>query len=267
MQATTWAELAGLGDGLHRLRWQGQPAILKRRQQAPEDFFAAERRGLALLASAQALPTPTVLALGADAILLQDLGRGRATAGDWRTAGRRLAIQHRQHADRFGWQFNGWCGDSPQSNQLDTDGHRFFADQRLLPQLQRATSAGRLQRGDVAAIERITSSLPQWIPLQPASLLHGDLWLGNLHASANGELALIDGGAAHYGWAEAELAMLCLFGEPPADFFASYQEQAGIDHRWRQRAPLYNLYHLLNHLNLFGVGYLRAVREVLVRFA
>jgi hypothetical protein len=84
-------------------------------------------------------------------------------------------------------------------------------------------------------------------------------------ACADGELALIDAAAVHYGWAEAELAMLTLFGEPPAAFFAAYRDAAGIDDGWRTRAPLYNLYHLLNHLNLFGAGYRGAVREILRR--
>jgi fructosamine-3-kinase len=69
----------------------------------------------------------------------------------------------------------------------------------------------------------------------------------------------------HYGWAEADLAMLTLFGEPPAAFFAAYEAEAGSDSSWRTRAPLYNLYHLLNHLNLFGAAYSDAVRDALRR--
>jgi fructosamine-3-kinase len=101
--------------------------------------------------------------------------------------------------------------------------------------------------------------------VQRAALVHGDLWTGNLHACADGELALIDAAAVHYGWAETDLAMLTLFGEPPAAFFEAYETAAGIDAGWRERAPLYNLYHLLNHMNLFGSSYLGAVRSVLGR--
>jgi fructosamine-3-kinase len=100
----------------------------------------------------------------------------------------------------------------------------------------------------------------------PPVLIHGDLWTANLHACANGELALIDAGAVHDGWAEADLAMLTLFGEPPPAFFAAYESESGNGGSWRERAPLYNLYHLLNHLNLFGAGYLGAVRAVLSRY-
>jgi Fructosamine kinase len=96
------------------------------------------------------------------------------------------------------------------------------------------------------------------LPAATPVLIHGDLWMGNLHASASGELALIDGGAVHYGWAECDLAMLTLFGEPPRAFFAAYEDEAHRDSEWRGRARLLNLYHLLNHLNLFGAGYLCA---------
>lgn len=78
--------------------------------------------------------------------------------------------------------------------------------------------------------------------------MHGDLWTANLHQCADGDLALIDAAAMRYGWAEADLAMLTLFGEPPAALFSAYEAEAGIDSSWRTRAPLYNLYHLLNHL-------------------
>ena len=105
------------------------------------------------------------------------------------------------------------------------------------------------------------------LPKQPPVRVHGDLWMGNVHTCANGELALIDGGAVHYGWAEADLAMLTLFGEPPASFFCAYETAAKIDKTWRKRAALLNLYHLLNHLNLFGASYLGGVRKVLRRYS
>jgi fructosamine-3-kinase len=171
---------------------------------------------------------------------------------------------HRCTAPRFGLDRDGWCGDSAQANTPMEDGWRFFAECRLLPQGRRALHSGRLQATDVAALERLCRDLPARVPAQPASLMHGDLWTGNLHACADGELALLDAGAVHYGWAEADLAMLTLFGEPPAAFFAAYQEAAGIDPGWRKRTALYNVYHLLNHLNLFGgAAYLSGVRSVL----
>jgi fructosamine-3-kinase len=211
------------------------------------------------------LRVPAVLAVTADTIVVEDLGSGRADRAAWERAGKGLARLHRCHAADFGLDRDGWCGESPQPNTPMRDGWRFFAECRLLPQGRRARDAGRLTRGDTDALERLCHGLPAYIPAQPPSLVHGDLWTANLHACRDGELALIDAGAVHYGWAEADLAMLTLFGEPPAAFFAAYEAEAGIDAAWRSRASLYNLYHLLNHLNLFGAGYLGAVRAVLQR--
>ncbi|AKC88265.1 fructosamine kinase family protein [Pseudoxanthomonas suwonensis] len=258
--------LAALPDGLHRLRLaDGRAAVAKRRRGAPAGFFAAETHGLARLRATATLRVPQVYACDAEAIVLEDLGHGHPGPADWTDAGRRLAVLHAHHGHRFGLEHDGWCGDSAQANTPADDGWAFFARCRLLPQGRRARDAGRLDASDLHALERLCVRLPDLIPEQPPSLLHGDLWLANLHPCADGALALIDAAAVHHGWAEAELAMLTLFGEPPAAFFDAYHEAAGIDRHWRARAPLYNLYHLLNHLNLFGAGYLGAVRAVLAR--
>lgn len=253
-----------LGDGLHRLALaDGRRVIVKRRRAAPAGFFAAEAYGLVLLAGAGGLRVPEVHTLEEGALVIEDLGSGHATPEAWTRAGRALARQHGERAPAFGLDSDGWCGDSPQANTPMTDGWRFFAECRLWPQARRARDAGLLTRAESDAVERLCADLRSRVPKQPPALLHGDLWRGNLHVCGDGELALIDAGAVHYGWAEADLAMLILFGEPPAGFFAGYREMTGGDSGWRTRAPLYNLYHLLNHLNLFGGGYADAVRAAL----
>jgi fructosamine-3-kinase len=260
------ARIAALGDGLHRVVLDdGRRAVVKRRRAAPAGFFAMEAHGLELLRATQTLRVPLVHALTGDSLVLEDLGTGHAEQAAWERAGRALATLHRHASPAFGLDRNGWCGNSAQLNTPMADGHRFFAECRLLPQARRAYDAGRLTQADVEALERLANDLPSRIPPQPASLIHGDLWTGNLHACADGELALIDAAAVHYGWAEAELAMLTLFGEPPAALFAAYEAEAGTGPSWRTRAPFYNLYHLLNHLNLFGAAYLDSVRRVLRR--
>jgi len=127
----------------------------------------------------------------------------------------------------------------------------------LIDSRNRTYSALRAQAGPDATFANCATP-----PDAAKAITHGL----NLHAGANGELALIDGGAVHYGWAAADLAMLVLFSEPPPDFFGAYESACGIDSGWRAQVPLLNLYHLLNHLNLFGSGYLNAVRGVLRRF-
>ncbi|MGH8173876.1 MAG: fructosamine kinase family protein, partial [Rhodanobacteraceae bacterium] len=123
-----------------------------------------------------------------------------------------------------------------------------------------------LDSNDLRGIERLSDRLETLLPKSLPVLVHGDLWTANLHACGSGELALIDGGAAHYGWAETDLAMLTLFGEPPSPFFAAYEVENKNAAGWRERAPIYNLYHLLNHLNLFGSAYLASVRAILRRY-
>jgi len=126
-----------------------------------------------------------------------------------------------------------------------------------------ARDGGLIDTHDALAIESLCSNLRERIPDMPPVLLHGDLWSGNLHICANGEPALIDAGAVHHGWAEAELAMLTLFGSPPGEFFDTYAEHAPLRADWRERTPLHNLYHLLNHVNLFGAGYLPSLHDAL----
>ncbi|UTA53885.1 fructosamine kinase family protein [Lysobacter soli] len=240
--------------------------VVKRWPGAPAEFFTAEATGLATLAGAGAMRVPRVLALEPERLVLEDLGEGTPKEKFWTLAGEGLAAQHALRNARFGFKRDGFCGPTPQANPWTDDGWTFFVEHRLRPQARRALDGGHLVADDVEAVERICSRLHGLIPAQPASLLHGDLWLGNLHCCADGTPALIDAGAVHFGWAESELAMLTLFGSPPDAFWRAYEAAAKPAPDWRERAPVYNLYHLLNHLNLFGGSYLGGVRDVLQRF-
>jgi fructosamine-3-kinase len=243
----------------------GTRVIIKQRGDVPGYFFRAEARGLAALRDANALRVPEVFEVEDRRIVLEDLGDGPRACDYWQRAGVGLAQQHSAAGTHFGFDHDGFCGDSPQDNTPDVDGWRFFAERRLLPQMRRARDARLIEPRDSAAIESLCTNLRERVPAMPSALLHGDLWSGNLHVCADGNPALIDAGAVHYGWAEAELAMLTLFGSPPRAFFDAYAGHAALRDGWRGRAPLYNLYHLLNHVNLFGTAYVAPLRDALAK--
>jgi fructosamine-3-kinase len=145
------------------------------------------------------------------------------------------------------------------------DGLDFFRERRLVPQINWARERGLLTSSDLRLCDTVLDKLGEIIPDQSAVLLHGDLWSGNLITDIHGNPALIDP-AVYYGWAEADLAMTDLFGMYPDSFFAAYQEINPLLPGYRERFSLYNLYHLLNHLNLFGSSYLSGVRGTLHKF-
>lgn len=255
----------GCINTVYRLQLAGaKPVVFKYNAHAPADFFAAEEAGLRMLAAAGSR-VPAVLARADNGLLLSDLGDGKPGSAFWPALAAMLAQQHRHQATQFGASQDNFIGLTPQPNHQTPDGHAFFASARLQFQGDLAQRQGLLSAADRQRLDRICARLTEWIPSQPAALLHGDLWRGNIHCTANAEPALIDP-ACHYGWPEAELAMTLLFGELPAAFYDAYRLDGAVQPDWRERAPLYNLYHLLNHLNLFGSSYRASVQQVLRRY-
>lgn len=244
----------------------GERVVVKAASEPPPDLFAREADGLRLLRSvAEAPRAPQPLAVGATFLVLEYLEPAQLAAQAWAGFAHGLAALHASVGPAFGGVADNYLGPSPQSNKPTDDGHRFFALERLTPQLVWARSQGWLSDDDVRAGDRLMQRLPELIPAQPASLLHGDLWSGNVIAGPGGALCLIDP-AAHFGWAEADLAMTTLFGGFPDGFYDAYLSVRPLAPGWRERIPLYNLYHLLNHLNLFGAAYRSEVQSILKRF-
>lgn len=218
--------------------------------------FAAEADGLeALIAAGMRAPKPLGHgAAGSQAYLVMeflDLGG----SGDWVATGRALAAIHRTSAKQFGWHRDNYIGATPQANPGHDDWTGFWRDARLLPQLALARrnglSAKLIDRGEHLA-ELLPKLLGGHSP-QP-SLLHGDLWSGNAAFLADGSPALFDP-AVYFGDREADLAMTELFGGFQPSFYAAYAEAWPLDIGYAVRRELYNLYHVLNHANLFGGGY------------
>jgi fructosamine-3-kinase len=229
------------------------------------DMAPAETDGLRALAGAGAIRVPDVIAEGSCegtaflALTWLEIESQRNGVA----LGRALAALHRAKApvgiggERFGWRRSNWIGGTPQTNGWSDDWCAFFRDRRLAPQLALATERGYPVRRDG---ERLLAALPLLLcGHDPApSLLHGDLWSGNAGTLASGEPVIFDP-AVYVGDREADLAMTELFGGFDAEFYRAYNDAWKIDAGYPRRRRIYNLYHLLNHLNLFGAAYLERV--------
>lgn len=261
--------LTPVGGGSINQAWRaiddnGQTVFLKAHSSPPSGFFAAEASGLQALEKAGATVS-TVLQQGDDFLLLRWIDSAPPQQHSMADLGRMLAHLHENKGPAFGFDSDNYCGTSLQCNWQMRDGHAFFAENRLLPQGQMALQSGLLEKADLAALERLCQRLPELIPEQPPSLIHGDLWSGNVLFDTAGEPVLIDP-AVSWCWAEADLAMTRLFGGFDPAFYQAYEAVRPLPTGFEQRVPLYNLYHLLNHLNLFGGGYRASVVRILQPF-
>lgn len=169
--------------------------------------------------------------------------------------GRGLAELHAHTAHAFGFERDTFCGATLQPNPWTTHWVDFYRTHRLEYQLRLGTARNQYDRRDRAIFERLFSRLDLFLEdNEPPALLHGDLWSGNLLTTGDGAPALIDP-ATYFGHREAELGMMTLFGGFSARVFAAYEEAAPLRPDWRQRNPLYELYHVMNHATLFGGSY------------
>jgi fructosamine-3-kinase len=255
-----------INNGARLTTADGESYFLKTNSSAPKDMFAREAEGLETLASANGPRVPKPFLHGEEFILLEDMNPARRVDDYWEKLGQKLAALHSNVNDRFGFDYDNYLGSTPQLNPWTTDGYEFFAQHRLNYQARLARNSGLLQRDDVQAVEQVAWRLPELVPEQPAALIHGDLWSGNAISDADGNPAIIDP-AAYYGWPEAEIGMTRLFGGFDARFYETFIEHHPLDAGWRDRLDIYNLYHLLNHLNIFGMGYYRQVTDIVQRYA
>lgn len=241
-------------------------------------LLQAEVEGLrALAAWAQPplqLPQPLALTIqeGQAVLVLSwlNINAGAGSSAGWGQLGESLARLHRASASGnggrgYGLEHNNFIGLSLQRNGWQSDWARFFCSERLEPQLAWAAAAGQPLQG----AERLLELLPQWLNGHGAEpvLVHGDLWSGNAALLQGGAGALFDP-ACHWADREVDLAMAQLFGGFPAAFFAGYEAHWPLPPGASERKRIYNLYHLLNHANLFGGGYWqqaqRSLRSILL---
>jgi fructosamine-3-kinase len=258
-----------------RLQTSQQTYLLKWNSSPLPDMFLVEARGLEALAATNTVRVPAVIAASnaTDAhpayLLLEWLeGSQRPSAAAAQAAlGTQLAALHRASADAYGFDHDNYIGSTPQYNGWQADWIGFFRERRLRPQIELAARNGQLSASRRQRCERLLTHLDEWladVPRQPA-LLHGDLWSGNVIAGPGDAPALIDP-AVYYGDREAEIAYTELFGGFSSDFYRAYDQAWPLAPAYEERRSLYNLYHLLNHLNLFGESYGMQVDAVLRRY-
>jgi fructosamine-3-kinase len=235
------------------------PVFVKRGGRAAHAMFAAEAAGLEALARTQTVRTPRVLAIGewerGAYLALEWIDLARADRSSEALLGEQLAWLHRTTQAAFGWSRDNTIGATPQINTPNADWTTFFRERRLRFQLQLAAKKGASAKL-CADGERLCESLDAFFTsYRPApSLLHGDLWRGNWGADADG-LPVVFDPAVYFGDREADVAMTRLFGGFGPAFYAAYRSTWAPDAGAIVRTTLYNLYHVLNHFNLFGGGY------------
>lgn len=236
--------------------------------------FEAEAAGLCALGVARSsllVPEPIAaenVGLGPGFLLMEWIEHGAARGAFWTDFGRGLAAMHRHTAEdgHYGFDRDNFIGRTPQRNGWAAAWPDFFRSRRLEPQIGWAREAGRWRAVWTPLADRLLDCLGDLLPLTPpASILHGDLWSGNFLATADGRAALIDP-ATYYGHRETDLALTELFGGFDNRFYGAYREAWPLEAGYAERREVYNLYHLLNHLNLFGAGYASGVERVLKRF-
>lgn len=241
------------------IRGCGRAYFVKLNSPDKAEMFAAEAAGLEEIAGTRTIRVPRHICNGtgpaASWIALEHLPLEPAGGEAMRALGRNLARLHRVTAARYGWHRDNTIGATPQINRWDEDWVTFWRDRRLGYQLALARSGGHA--GELAVKgARLMEKLPAFFAgYRPApSLLHGDLWSGNAAMTAGGEPVVYDP-APYFGDRETDLAMTGLFGGFPRSFHEGYRAEYPLDPGYESRKPLYNLYHVLNHLNLFGGGY------------
>lgn len=241
----------------YKISGHGNHYFVKLNQASQVEMFEAEALGLEQMYATQTITVPQPICWGIAGnscyLVLQWLDFGGNNSQAWEEMGKQLAAMHKQGVtDRFGWERNNTIGSTPQINTWMENWADFFAEQRIGYQLKLAKRRGASFPDPTQVIEAIREQLADRQP--EASIVHGDLWSGNAAVTKDNQPVILDP-ATYYGDREVDLAMTELFGGFPATFYRGYNQVWQLDRGYQQRKTIYNLYHILNHFNLFGGGY------------
>ena len=262
-------------DAYRLILSDGESLFLKANSLSNADFFRAEAEGIAAIRATGAISVPEMYAIGTDDgcsfLLMEYIERAGAVREFWEKLGTGLAAMHRADTSAFltggqyGFKSDNYIGAGKQKNTPKDSWVEFFSECRLKPQFELA--ARYFNESTIRQANRLLDNLDRFLfePERPA-LLHGDLWSGNFMSDNMGQPMLIDP-AVYVGCDEADIAMTELFGGFDRRFYEAYFDTMGQMPGYEDRRDLYNLYHLTNHLNLFGSAYLPSVVRIIERYS
>lgn len=232
-------------------------------------MFELEAKGLQHLQSTRTLKIPQALTVfnyeDLDFLVLEHIESGSPHYEFWTDLGFGLAHLHKNSSEYFGLDYDNFVGSLPQVNTKADNWIDFFINQRLDPMLKRAIDTGKADVSLVEKFEGLYKSLPDIFPPEKSSLLHGDLWSGNIMSNEDGDPVIFDP-AVYYGHREMDIAMSKLFGGFESEFYDAYNEVFPLESHWEQRIQICNLYPLLVHVNLFVGSYIQSIKNIVNRY-
>lgn len=247
-------------EGKYFLKWNSKSRF--------PDLFEKEAQGLILLKEAKhSIKIPEVVFHSSDDshvfILMEYLERSSPGQTYWEDFGNGLAELHLNQGESHGLEYDNYIGSLEQSNNQQTDWEKFFIQNRLLPMFKMAYNRGLFDKSYQKEFDSFISKLPALMPNECLpSLMHGDLWSGNVMIDEIGKPAIIDP-AVYYGFREMEIAFTELFGRFGEGFYQAYNDAWPLESGYSERKDIWNLYPLLVHVNLFGGSYVRSVKEII----
>ncbi|MGP4059228.1 fructosamine kinase family protein [Halobacillus sp. H74] len=252
------------------VKTESQPYFIKINENVPPHFFRAEAKGLEIIRNSQTIEVPDVYHFDEPqnsekaALAMEWIETGTSASND--LLGQQVAQMHKQTTDKFGFHGPTFVGELDQPNEWCDSWTEYYARFRLLQQTEVGVANGMIGKQRRIHLEKLIDRLDNWIPSKPnASLLHGDLWGGNWMADSSGTPLLIDPSVL-YGDHAFELAFTELFGGFSQSFYDHYKEVFPLPDYYEDTKPLYQLFYLLVHLNIFGEPYGKSVDRILKRY-
>ncbi len=243
----------------------GKEYFVKSYSQSKSNILKNEVNGLIEIQKSKSIKTPQIIYYDDDILILEFIKSGRKNKNFSELFGIQLTAMHRLKSDKFGFYENNYIGSNHQINlPLYSNWTDFYWENRLLYQFKLAEKHGYVNsdfRKLFNQFESVYRNIIEGTEEEP-SLIHGDLWGGNYLVDESGNPVLIDP-AVYYGHREAELGMTILFGGFDSEFYSSYNEAYPLFDGWKERLDIYKLYHVMNHLNLFGSGYLNQTLSII----